>query len=54
MSKRLEKQLSKASKNFLIFLVILFMGLTATFAYLWLTEYPSPLHKDEVPLSDSS
>lgn len=55
MSKRLEKKISKASKNFLIFLVILFMALTTTFAYLWLTEYPSPLHKDdEVPPSDSS
>lgn len=47
MSKRLEKQLSKASKNVLVSLVILFMLLTCTFAYLWLTEYPSPLHKDD-------
>jgi len=52
--KRLEKQLGKASKNFLVFLVILFMGLSATFAYLWLTEYPSPLKKDEEPVNDPS
>ena len=47
MRKKLEKRLNKASKNFLIFLVILFMGLSATFAYLWLNEYPSPLHKED-------
>jgi len=52
--KQIEKQLKKASKNFLIFLVIFFMLTTACFAYLWLTEYPSPLHKDNTPPSDSS
>jgi len=54
MSKKIEKKLNKASKNFLVFLVILFMTLTAVFAYLWLSEYPSPLHKDNTPPSDSS
>ena len=47
MSKKIEKQLKKASKSFLIFLVIFFMFTTACFAYLWLSEYPSPLHPKE-------
>ena len=54
MSKKIEKKLHKASKNFLVFLVILFMGLSATFAYLWLTEYPSPLKKNNEINKDSS
>lgn len=53
-NKKLKKELKKANKNLLVFLVILFMTLTVTFAYLWLSEYPSPLKKNEEPLSDSS
>lgn len=47
MSKKLERRLKKTNKNILVFLVIFFMFLSATFAYLWLTEYPSPLHQDD-------
>lgn len=54
MSKRLEKQLKKANKSLLVFLVIFFMLTTIGFAYLWITEYPSPLHKDDTPPSDST
>lgn len=54
MSKKLEKNLKKANKNLLVFLVLFFMLTTATFAYLWLTEYPSPLHKEEDDNSDAS
>lgn len=59
MSKKLERELKKASKGFLVFLVIFFMLTTACFAYLWLTEYPSPLHVEEIkddtpPPSDST
>lgn len=47
MRRKLERQLKKTNKNILVFLVIFFMLLSAGFAYLWLTEYPSPLHKDD-------
>jgi len=47
MSKKIEKQLKKANKNLLVFLVMFFMCTTACFAYLWLSEYPSPLHPKE-------
>ena len=53
-NKKIKKELNKANKSLLVFLVLLFMGLTIIFAYLWLTEYPSPLKKEDEPLDDSS
>lgn len=50
MNKKLKKQFRKTIRKFL---TMLFMCTTALFAYLWLTEYPSPLHKDENPSSDT-
>ena len=52
--KQMEKSLKKASKNILISLVIFFMILSATFAYLWLTEVPSPLNLKENEPDDST
>jgi competence protein ComEC len=54
MRKKIEKELKRANKSLLVFLVIFFMITTCCFAYLWLSEYPSPLHKDETSPTDSS
>lgn len=50
----MSKKTKKSRKNFLVSLVIFFMLTTITFAYLWLSEYPSPLNKNNNDPNDDT
>ena len=54
MKRKINVKIDKNSNKFLIFLVVLLLITTIVFAYLWLSEYPSPLSTNENDNEDSS